>query len=317
MKKNRIVVPLIGIVTALILMLTGVSGANYDVLKQTYKLAGERSQETQFYRAEHRFVHFREDGARERVETFRCYVKAERSGSSAEKYVCRGFSVQTEDQPEKRIPALVNWSYTFERTPSGLDKEGRVFGIDHGVFSALTDDEGVKLADDVSYRVYNSFIDFHAFCNTFAQGTHSGKGIQDLRHIGQKIVHESAFSNPSVNLEGAIGEGSHFQNGEVSLLFKGLSAFGDCPCAIVTFDSGDASFTMKLSPAPNINVLVEGGSHYKGDLFLDLGSKWVRKVTMSELVVTKVSMGGQKVANGVIERSSTIESISELDYLDF
>ena len=57
---------------------------------------------------------------------------------------------------------------------------------------------------DKAYYVYNAFIDFHGFCNVFAEPTTGGKGIQDLKSIGDKIVHAAAFTEPPVNLGSGI-----------------------------------------------------------------------------------------------------------------
>ena len=119
---------------------------DYTVLKQQFDLAGERASQTQYYRMEHRFIHYQEDGTRQRVETFRCYLKAWPRSQSAEEYLCRKYTIQVDGQEEKVIPALTDWSYTFEKTKSGLDKKGRVFGIDHGKFEKLTDDIQVCFA---------------------------------------------------------------------------------------------------------------------------------------------------------------------------
>jgi hypothetical protein len=165
------------------------------------------------------------------------------------------------------------------------------------------------LPADKAYFVYNTFIDFHSFCNVFAEAAPEDKGIQDLKRIGQKIVHAASFTEPPVNLGSNIAKGSTFKNGEVTLELKGVSVVDGAACAIVAFDSGQSSFQMVINPIPNMEVRTVGSSHYKGDLFIDLATRWVHKVTMDELVVseTSVPMVPTKV-NGVIERSSTIRN---------
>jgi hypothetical protein len=71
---------------------------------------------------------------------------------------------------------------------------------------------------------------------------------------------------------------------------------------------------MFMKPAPNMDIKVVGSSHYFGDLYKDLASGWVRKVAMGELVVTKVTMGEQKLANAVIERISTVRNTSKAEF---
>ena len=160
------------------------------------------------------------------------------------------------------------------------------------------------------YIAYNASFDFHAFCNTFAERTEDGGGIQDLKHIGQKIVHEAAFSEPPVNLGSNIAEGSSFKNGEITLELKGLSMVAGATCAIVGFDSGESSFKMTIKPMPNMEVRSIGSSHYKGDIYIDLVTNWVQKATMDELVVTETTlpMPPGKI-NAVIERNTIIRNV--------
>jgi hypothetical protein len=42
--------------------------------------------------------------------------------------------------------------------------------------------------------------------------------------------------------------------------------------------------------APEMKMQVVGGSHYGGDLYIDLASHWVTKADMREMVVTEVSL---------------------------
>ena len=117
-----------------------------------------------------------------------------------------------------------------------------------------------------------------AFCNDFAEPNIEGNGIQSLTKIGQKIIDAGAYSEPPVNLGSQIAEGSTFKNGEITLELKGLSIIDDKPCALIEFDSGESSFKMKMQPMPDMDIEVVGGSHYKGDIYLDLESNWVIKV---------------------------------------
>ncbi|MHC4203222.1 MAG: hypothetical protein ACYSTT_01115 [Planctomycetota bacterium] len=47
---------------------------------------------------------------------------------------------------------------------------------------------------DKAYHVYNAFIDFHGFCNIFAERVDGGASIQYLKSISQRIVHAAAFT---------------------------------------------------------------------------------------------------------------------------
>jgi len=288
-----------------------------SILQKEYDLAGERLAEPRYYHMETKFVSLEEDGTRMPPNTFRLHLMCAPAGQSSQdgyQYTCAKFTLQKGNEPEVRIPALNGWSYLFKQTESESNQEGPVLGIDHGKFQGLTDSNGNALPPDMAYPVYNTFIDFHAFCNEFAEKTTSGKGIQDLKKIGQKIVHESAFSEPSTELFGNIAEGSFFKNGEITLEFKGLSVVDDVPCAIMGFDSGNSSFTMLINPTPDMDIKTVGASHYWGDLYVELGSKWVRKVAMSEVVVSKVTMGGQNIANPITERSTTIRAVDKDEF---
>ena len=186
-----------------------------------------------------------------------------------------------------------------------------MFGIDHAQFEKLVDAKGQPIPADKAYHVYNAFIDFHAFCNVFAEPAAGGKGIQDLKTIGQKIVHAAAFTEPPVNLGSSVKEGSTFKNGEVTLELKGLSLVDDAACALLAYDSGESSFQMTITPMPNMEVRTVGSSHYKGDIHVDLATRWVRKATMNEWVVTEtvVPTLTNKI-NAVVERNIVIRNVT-------
>lgn len=292
---------------------TGVTtGAEEAVLlRQEFDLSGPRAVEPRHYRMETRLLHYAEDGTRVRRDTYGLHLTARPTEGAGVQYICRKLTAQIAEGPEVEIPALAGWSYVFRDESERIDPQGQVLGIPHDKFEGLVDSSGAPLPPEVAYTVYNSFIDFHGFCNVFARPVQGASGIQDLTTIGQKIVHAAAHTEPPVNLGSNIAEGSFFRNGEVTLEFKGLSAVGGAPCALVGYDSGESSFTMIMEPAPDTQLRAVGASHYYGDLYVELDSKWVRKATMGELVVSKMTMGDQKLANAVIERSLTIETVPE------
>jgi hypothetical protein len=281
-------------------------------LQQEFELAGERSPERRYYFMETKIMRYALDGKRMGVDTLKLkleYVPASLSGKDQDEYICRQFTVQQGTESAASIPALTGWSYVFVE---GYDEEGRVFGINHDRFEDLKTSEGKALPPDKAYFVYNTFIDFHGFCNAFAERTNEGKGIQDLKKIGDKIVHAASFTEPPVNLGSNVAEGSTFKNGEVTLKFKGISLVNDILCCIVAFDSGESSFTMIMKPMPEMEIKTVGSSHYKGDLFIDMESNWVQKVVMDEIVVSETILPTppHKI-NAVIERTSTIRSVDE------
>jgi len=171
--------------------------------------------------------------------------------------------------------------------PTGQDEQGQVFGIPHEKFEDLVDSRGAKLDVGRRYPVYNSFIDFHAFDDIIARRSLEGAGLQDLKIPGQGIIHAAAFTEPPVNLGKGIKAGSVFRNGEVRLAFKGLGLVDDRACAVIGFDSGESTFKMIMPMGANMDIVTDGGSEYIGDIYIDLETRWVRKITLDEFVVSE------------------------------
>jgi len=289
------------------------AGSYKSVLGRTFELAGKRSQEVQQFQMESRLIHYAADGAIVSTDVYKLRLKcvpAQLSGKGGDKYTCLDFTLKIGDTPEVSIPVLKNWSYVFNMIPKIKDGRMQIFGIDQTKFDNLKDANGKAIPQVNAYHVYNAFIDFHAFCNVFTERTYSGKGIQDLRKIGERIVHETAFSEPPVDVKGNVAEGSFFKNGEITLEFKGLCLVDNAPCALVTVDSGQSSFKMIMNPSMDTEERSVGSSHYKGDFYIDLVTKWVRKVTFDELVVAESTMPAtQKKRNEVVERNITIRNV--------
>ncbi len=288
-----------------------------SILRQTFGLAGPRSAQVQIFDMETCVVTYAPDGKRINTDVLKLQLKctpAWVAGKEADEYTCLKFTLQFGSSPEVAVPAMSNWTYLFKNTASGLDEKGQVFGIDHAMFEKLVDANGQAIPADKAYYVYNAFIDFHGFCNVFAEPTQGGKGIQDLKSLGQKIVHAAAFTEPPVNLGSNIAKGSTFKNGEVTLELKGLGLVDGAACALVGFDSGQSSFQMVVKPMPNMEVRAVGASHYKGDLYVDLATRWPRKVTMDELVVTETTVPTlPNKISAVLERDTVIRNISKAD----
>ena len=282
-----------------------------SILGGTFDLAGPRSNDPQRYEMETRVITYAPDGSRVETDVLRLELTCtpgSATAGGADQCTCNRFSVQFGTGPEVEIPALAGWTHLFT---TGLDEKGQVFGVDHARFDNLVDGNGVPLPLGKAYFVYNSFIDFHGFCDVFPRPTAEGKGVQDLTRIGQKIVHAAAFSEAPVSLGTDIKEGSTFRNGEITLEFKGLSLVDGAACAILAYDSGESSFKMLMEPMPGMEVSTVGSSHYYGDIQVDLVTRWARKVTMGEMVVSETTVPG--LANKVdaaIERNLTIRNIS-------
>lgn len=283
------------------------------VLDRVYELAGERSDEVQYYRMESKLMTHLADGTLQSTDVFRLgleYMPAGLAGGEDPRITCLYFTVELADSPEVAIPDLKGWSYALDQ--SGMDETGQVFGIDHSRFETVVDANGTSLPSHLTYHVYNAFVDFHSFCDVFAQPMSEGSGVQDLTRIGDIIVHEAAFSEPPVNLGSNVMEGSYFRNGRITLEFKGLSVVNGRQCALLEYDSGRSSFKMKMQPMPDLEVETAGGSHYSGDIHKDLESNWIQKATLSEWVVseTTLPMPPGKL-NSVNERSILILNLGE------
>jgi len=284
---------------------TGIENA----LNSKYDLSKPGSNTKQYFNLTTELVNYAPDGKRQSKDIYKLslrFIPAE--NGNKEQYECLRFSFQFGDSAMRDIPSLKNMKYTFF---SGIDEKNNVFGIDHAAFENLTGSNGVPLPPDKSYHIYNAFIDFHGFCNVFAGKTADGKGIQDLKKIGEKIVHEASYSKPPTHLGKNFAEGSYFQNGKIILGFKGLSRVNNKSCALVSFDSGESSFKMINMPMPNFEIVTNGSSHYWGDIYKDLQSGWVQKVEMHEIVISQTKLPVEpKIINAAIERYSVIVNVS-------
>jgi len=284
----------------------------FDLLG-TFNLAAPRAPGTRHYLQETRLLHIGLDGKPTGTETIRMkleWMHTSSSGGGGDVFRCGKFTMRKNQDAEVSLPALEGWRYELRQTSSGLDDKGQVFGIDHAKFLDLKDSGGNGLQPVTAYQVYNSFIDFHSFTGVFAMPAEGG-GIQDLKKIGDRIVHAAAFTEPPVNLGNLILPGSTFKNGEVTLEFKGLTGIQGVPCALIGFDSGESSFRMLMRPMPDMEIQAVGRSHYAGDLALELETRWVGQVIMSETVITQVNLPApQSQIHELIERNTKISTIT-------
>jgi len=222
-------------------------------------------------------------------------------------YVCKNFEIVLGDSIYLTVPAMRNFSYKYDRTGINPDEKGQLFGIDHARFENLKDEKENPFDPAKSYFIYNSFIDFHSLVDVFAADMKEENGIEDLRKVGDNIIHTSAFSEPPVNLGSSVKEGSIFKNGKVTLALTGLSIVDEEACAIVHYDSGESSFNMIMEPMPDFSVSTVGSSHYFGDILVSLNSKWILKADLKEFVVSEVNMPSlNSKINNVIERQLSL-----------
>jgi hypothetical protein len=252
----------------------------------------DRKLETQYYHMQTQIIHIGFDGKRTGTETY--YLKlrdipAALSEKKLDQCTVKEFGLQLNSENIVTIPALKSWSYEFNRMSGVLDK-GPVFGISHDKFEGIVDSKGNKISPEFCYAIYNNFIDFHALNDIFSRPLF-GKGIDALKLIGDKIVHPAAFSEAPVNLGTTIKPGSVFRNGEITLEFKGVGIVDGAVCAIIGYDSGESTLKMAVKSSEEKYIETEGGSEYKGDIYMDLETGWVRKITLDEFVVTETEDG--------------------------
>ncbi len=315
-RKNLILISAV-IIFLPALVFSQPSKKNAD-LKRSFNLAGKRLPEKKFYIVESKFENIALNGKRSGFTVYKLFLKCTPSklaGQDGDVYTCSKFLVNTGDTAIVEIPALKDWSYVFGIIQSGIDEKGQLFGIDHAKFENLVDGKGKRIPQDKAYMTYNTFIDFHTFCNVFAEKTFDGGGIQKLKKIGDRIIHSSANSQPPLNLGSNISEVSYFKNGEITLTFKGLSLVNKAECALVGFDSGESSFYIRMQPSSDLTIETKGGSHYKGDLYIDLKTYWIKKVIMDEFVVAETKLPfPPATVHSVTERNTVVRDVSEKEF---
>jgi len=258
-------------------------------LEGPFDLSIDRKPETQYYHMQTQFIHRGFDGKRAGVETYllriRC-IPAALSGKKLDEYTCREFGLQLNNGAVTTLPTLRLFTYQFNQM-SGVLEKGPFFGIPQEPFQGMKDSLGNQLPPDICYATYNNFVDFHALSDVFSRPMKYVKGIEQLKYVGDRIVHPGAFNEAPVSLTGVVRPGSVFRNGELTLALKGISLVDDFPCALVNYDSGESTLRMAFIQGNSEDVMMDGGSQYTGDIYIDLASGWVRKVTLNEAVVTQ------------------------------
>ena len=80
---------------------------------------------------------------------------------------------------------------------------------------------------------------------------------------------------------------------------------------LVGYDSGESSFEMIVQATPEMKVSTVGRSHYWGDIYKNLATKWVEKADLIEAVVSQTTMPApfdDMVA--YVERRITIRNVT-------
>ncbi len=287
---------------------------NFDILNSTFQLGGVKSGSNQFFICQTEVKTFNPDGVLAAKDKYILFLKYITDGKTNKPYYeCSRFLVLTNDTIIKTVPSLAGWTYTPHL--GEVDENNYVFGIDHKIFDNLIDNSNMPFAPEYSYLIYNTFIDFHSFCDVFAAETPGLTGIQNLHKIGDKIIHYASNTKPPVNLGNNVKEGSYFENGEITLELMGLSKTNGKTAVIVHYDSGESSFNMIIEPMPNMIIKTVGRSHYFGDIYLDPNTKWVQKVFMAEVVIsqTKLPFPPNQISS-TIERQCNILNVSKTEF---
>lgn len=316
MKLNRALICSFLIFLSSIVIIAQGKSNDLEIFNRSFQLGGDRSSEKQFFISETEVKTFNPDGTLSTKDNYILYLKyVPGDKTETEFYECSRFEIQTNDSIIRTIPSLKGWTYRPYLEGYGMDKNNYVFGIDHKKFENIVDNSNNPFPPEKSYLIYNSFIDFHAFCNVIAEEKTGLKGIQDLHKIGDKVIHYASYSKPPVNLGSAIKEGSYFENGEITLELKGLSKVNEKEAAIVHYDSGESSFKMIVEQMPGVIITSVGRSHYFGDIFIDLNTKWVQKIVIAEIVVaqSKLPFPPNEISS-IAERHSQILNVSKIVY---
>ncbi len=287
-------------------------------LQQEYDLVGNRSLETQYYLMERKVSFIGEDGTSKGGEKYMLRLMIEpgdRSAGETDKYTCVELVMQKGDGPVVTIPALEGWSFDFDRgslDEAMLDEEGLFLGIPHARFEGLSDSNGQVLEPMNGYQIYDVFMGFLNF-NGYAEPDPRGGGIQDLKRIGDKIVHPTGSESP-ISLGETIKEGSTFKGGGSTLEFKGLSLVDGTPCAILGYDTGMGSFSMTFEVMPGMEVTSFGVTYITADIYLDLSSKWMKKAEIIVVDSTKAILGDQVIDRRIAQTINTIKAVSEAEF---
>ena len=292
------------------------SDAIDSVLRQEFDLAGKRSLEPHAYDVETNIVTYAEDGAQTNVEKYKLRLMCRpgnRSTGETATSTCTRVTVQKGDSAEVSVPAFEGWSYPFTMAHRSFDEQGQAYGIPHAKFEQLTDSRGEMLPPEVAYQIYSLFLFFHDFTHGLTSGeTREDSALRDLKTIGQQIsVEDIAGSEFPLNFGSYCTEGSFKING-LTLQFKGVGLAGGTPCAILGFDS-TGMLTMFLTPMPDVRAKAVGRSHMRGEVYLDLASKWEKHVSMLLTDIVKTAVGDQYVGHFVIETALTIRAVGKIE----
>ena len=257
-----------------------------EELSRALHLDGPRAAEDRFYESVTVMTNVFTDGTKQPAGAIRLYVQAtpgerQKDGKTAFTYACRRLEIERVDGKKVTVPELETFTYQIE---PGLDAKNQVMGIEHSRFLKLKDSSGNALTFVEPYFVYNTFIDFHAFNDTMASVA--------LRRIGDSLLVGERREIP-VHLGDTIQEGSVYRLGDSRVRLNGIGLVSNRPTAVVSFDSGDSSFLMKLALQPKTTMDVQGYSRFEGIVQVDLASNWPALCAWKEIVFSETKKDGK------------------------
>lgn len=258
-------------------------------LARPFDLAIARATEAHTFQIQTRYGHFSSAG--KKLESHEYTLRLSCGATAGAPCTCHELTVRTNDGTAVGIAELTNWSYVFDSSLTGADERGPLWGIPQERFAQLTDNHGAALPFSVRYAAYVSLIDFHSINDVFSRPMPFGPGIQDLKEIGQRVIHPASFIEAPVQFGKEILPGSTFKNGRVTLEFAGVGIFDGAPCALVAYDAGESTLKMLVALADGAASATEGGSQYKGVIHIDLRSGWVRRATLEEHLIAQANIG--------------------------
>ena len=161
-------------------------------------------------------------------------------------------------------------------------------------------------------RVYSAFYYYHSYTD-FAEPPSQGHGIQDLKRIGDRVVVEGSFMESP--LPGKLAKDSSFwKNGEITLVFNGLSIVDGKSCAVLGLDSGVCHWSMPMTYMPIMNLKTVGVSNYQAGIYLDLESRWIRKLDMVLFEITSTTMWRIPVEKSIPVTKLAIWAIDKAEF---
>jgi hypothetical protein len=289
-----------------------------NALMRPYDLVSEHSRETHYYIVQSELATHSSKGVLKSTDVYREYLKVEpgdRSAGEAGRFTCKKFTLKRGDDPEVAIPSLEGFTYDVNKElldANGIDENGELYSVPEETFEDLEDDSGAKLPFEVGYQVYSAFYYYHSYTD-FAEPSPQGHGIQDLKRVGDRVIVEGSFAESP--LPGKLAkDGSFWKNGEITLSFNGLGPVGSKLCAVLGLNSGVCHWSMPMTYMPIMNLKTVGVSNYQADIYLDLESKWVRKLDMVLFEITSTTMWGIPVEKSIPVTKLAIWAIDKAEF---